>query len=78
LYISLSVVISLQQSAAQMLGHANLTASPDGKRSTSPDAPLDMNSPFDLILLYSMLAYRFVLEPTSRALGPYGPYSYEP
>jgi hypothetical protein len=38
-----------------MLGYADLTASPDGKRSTSPDAPPDMNSPFDLILLYSTL-----------------------
>ena len=38
-----------------MPGHADLTASPDGKRSTSPDAPPDMNSPFDLILLYSTL-----------------------
>ena len=55
MYISLSVVISLRQSTAWMLGHADLTASPDGKRSTSPDALLDMNSPFDLILLYSTL-----------------------
>ena len=38
-----------------MLGHADLTVLPDGKRSTSPNAPLDMNSPFDLILLYSTL-----------------------
>ena len=55
MYISLLVVISLRQSAARMLGHADLTALLDGKRSTSPNAPLDMNSPFNLILLYSTL-----------------------
>jgi hypothetical protein len=38
-----------------MLGYADLTASLDGKRSTSPNALLDINSPFNLILLYSTL-----------------------
>jgi hypothetical protein len=55
LYILLLVVIFLQQSAARMLGHADLTASLDSKRSTSPDALPDINLPFDLILLYSTL-----------------------
>jgi hypothetical protein len=38
-----------------MLGYANLTVLLNSKRSTSPDALLDMNSPFNLILLYSTL-----------------------